>query len=295
MGNEYKVGIVSDIHSNYVALKAVFDEFEKLNLDEIIVAGDIIGGFTQPNQTIDIIKSSSAKVIHGNREDYLRDYLDGMHSNWSKFHQMKPVTWTNTELTQENKNYLLNLPSKIIFTTMGASIIVVHGSPRRVNELIYKHEIDKIKEALASVSEDILICGHNHQQWSNKVDGTLIVNPGSAGLSFRKGGMAPYTILSYKEGVWSVKEKLASYDTGETRRAFESSGAMYYKPWENMLMHSIEDGKVATLAFLNYVKKFAISNGWDGKVNLIPNEYWHKANETFDWEGFEYKSKAKRD
>lgn len=294
MGREYKIGIVSDIHSNFVALKAVFDEFSKLNLDDIVIAGDIIGGFTQPNQTIELIKNSGAKVIHGNREDYLRGFLEGKYANWSKFHQMKPVTWTDRELTAENKDYLLNLPTHIKFNVMDTSIIVVHGTPRRVNELVYKYEMDKIKESLASVSEDILICGHNHQQWNNKVDGTLIVNPGSAGLSFRKGGMAPYSILTYANDIWSVEEKLAPYDTSENRKAFATSQVHHYSPWENMLLHSIEDGKVATLAFLTYVKKHAISNGWDGVSNLIPNEHWHAANDAFDWDNYEYASRAKK-
>ncbi len=294
MRKEYKIGVISDIHSNFVALKAVFDELSKIDLDDVIIAGDIIGGFTQPNQTIDIIKQHNAKAIHGNREDYLRNYLDGKHEHWDKFHQMKPILWTDRELTDANMDYLFTLPSQIEFQVMGTFFRVVHGSPRNVSELVYKHEEDKITEALASVCEDVLICGHSHQQWHRKIDDTLIVNPGSAGLSFRISGMAPYSVLSFIDGSWSVEEKQASYNTTDNKKAFDLSNIEFYSPWENMLMHSIEDGKVATLAFLTYAKEYAFSKGWDGKDGLIPNEHWHAANDSFDWDNYNYVSRAKR-
>ena len=37
---------------------------------------------------------------------------------------------------------------------------------------------------MAVVPEDVLICGHSHQQWHRLVNGTLIVNPGSSGAFF---------------------------------------------------------------------------------------------------------------
>ena len=290
----YKIGIVSDIHSNYVALKAVFDEMVCLCVDKIIVAGDIIGGFVQPNQTADIIRKSGALAIHGNREDYLRHYLEGRHENWKKFDQMKPITWTDKELTDDNKSYLLNLPAHITFDVCGTKFKVVHGTPRRVNELVYKHESEKIKEVLASVREDILICGHSHQQWNARVDGTLIINPGSAGLSFRKGGMAPYTILSHADGAWSVGEKQAAYSIEAVENTFKEAGIVNYAAWENMLLHSIRDGKVATIAFLKFAKAYALSNEWDETGGLIPNEHWNEAVKKFDWENIDYISRAKR-
>ena len=203
-----------------------------VDVDKIIVAGDIIGGFVQPNQTVDIIRRSDAQAIHGNREDYLRHYLEGRHDAWKNFDQMKPITWTDKELTDSNKNYLLNLPPQITFDVFDTTFRVVHGTPRRVNELVYKYESDKIKEALAVIDEDILICGHSHQQWNAYVDGTLIINPGSSGLSFRRGGMAPYTILSYENGAWRVEEKQVAYDIDEVEDALKRRVLKNYAAWK---------------------------------------------------------------
>jgi hypothetical protein len=58
-------------------------------------------------------------------------------------------------------------------------------------------------------------------------------------------------------------------------------------------MHSIADGKVATLAFLTYAKEYAISKGWDGDDGLMPNDFWRAANEKFDWDNINFISRAK--
>ena len=38
-----KIGVISDIHSNILALEAVFNKFEEKNINNIICLGDIIG------------------------------------------------------------------------------------------------------------------------------------------------------------------------------------------------------------------------------------------------------------
>ena len=290
---DYKIAVISDIHSNCVALAAIVRDVIREGADKIIVAGDIIGGFTQPNEAAELLREVGADVIYGNREGYLREYIAGEHPLWDEYDQMLPITWTNKILSDENKSYLLTLPANLKLDVMDTKIRVVHGSPRKTNELIYKYEHEKIRKIMAVVPEDVLICGHSHQQWHRLVNGTLIVNPGSSGLSFRAGGMAPYTMLHLERGTWRADERQVHYDTAQNKAAFDAAGIAHYKPWANMLMHSIKDGKVATLAFLTYAKKYAISKGWDDDNGLIPNELWREANETFDWENIDFISRAK--
>ena len=38
-----RLGIITDIHSNKQALKAVLEKFDEINIDKIICCGDIIG------------------------------------------------------------------------------------------------------------------------------------------------------------------------------------------------------------------------------------------------------------
>ncbi len=294
MAANYKIAVISDIHSNFVALRAIMDELNKEGVDEIAVAGDNIGLFVQPNETVDLLREKNARMIHGNSEDYLRSYIDGTNAHWLNFHQMKPLVWTHDTLTVDNTDFLLNLPPQRTFSVHNTSFRMVHGSINRVDELIYKHENDKIKNGLAAAKEKVLICGHSHQQWHRRVEGTLIVNPGSAGISYMGKGVAPYSVISHENGIWSVKEHRAIYDVDEVACEMEKAAIEHYAPWAKMLLHSITDGKVATIAFIEYAKQYALSNGWDGNHPLIPNEHWHSAYKEFDWENFVCRFKSLR-
>ena len=113
-----------------MALAAIVRHVLKEGADKIVVAGDIIGGFTQPNETAELLREIGVDAIYGNREDYLRDYIAGEHPQWDKFDQMLPITWTNKILTDENKSYLLNLPANLVFDAMDTKIRVVHAARR---------------------------------------------------------------------------------------------------------------------------------------------------------------------
>lgn len=54
-----RIGIITDIHNNAVALKAILKELEKRKCDEIICCGDIIGIGAYPEETDSFVCVSS--------------------------------------------------------------------------------------------------------------------------------------------------------------------------------------------------------------------------------------------
>lgn len=68
-----RVGIITDIHSNIVALNEVLKEFEKIKVNKIICCGDIIGIGPSPEEVVQALMQMSDKLIavRGNHEKYL--------------------------------------------------------------------------------------------------------------------------------------------------------------------------------------------------------------------------------
>jgi putative phosphoesterase len=282
----YKIAVIADVHSNIEALDAILKELDNMDIDDIVVAGDHIGDGPAPSLVLDILINRDVKVIRGNREDYVQSYLDGEHPDWDNHLQIAPMVWTSRNITDEQVEWIRRLPDQITFDTPYASVRVVHGSPRRTNELIKKDNIKLIEEALSTVDEDILICGHNHQRYNVKMNGTLIVNPGAAGLPFMKAGSAPYSIISYEDGVWSVEERCAYYDIDKLIKRFYESTLINCGAWTRAVIASLKSGKVVTITFLRYAIEVAKSHGFDTTRGLIPDEYWLEAEKTFDWEKY---------
>ena len=67
-----KLGIITDIHSNIIALNEVLKQFEKIKIDKIICCGDIIGIGPSPEEVVQALIQVSDKLIavRGNHEKY---------------------------------------------------------------------------------------------------------------------------------------------------------------------------------------------------------------------------------
>jgi predicted phosphodiesterase len=50
-----KIAIISDIHGNYDALKAVLKDIKKLKIDKIYCLGDIVNYYYEPHKCINIL------------------------------------------------------------------------------------------------------------------------------------------------------------------------------------------------------------------------------------------------
>ena len=64
-----RILIISDIHSNYTALKTVLDTAKPYN--QILFAGDIIGFGPHPNKCVDTIMKLRVKAVTGNHDQVI--------------------------------------------------------------------------------------------------------------------------------------------------------------------------------------------------------------------------------
>ena len=58
-----KVAIISDIHGNSVALKAVLEDAKNKKVDDYIFSGDLVNDLPFGNETLEIVKNTSDKVL----------------------------------------------------------------------------------------------------------------------------------------------------------------------------------------------------------------------------------------
>ena len=65
-----KVAILSDVHGNLRALRAVLREVDSLGVEVLAVAGDIIGYGAHPGECIELVQDLGALAVLGNYESY---------------------------------------------------------------------------------------------------------------------------------------------------------------------------------------------------------------------------------
>lgn len=90
--------------------------------------------------------------------------------------------WTKVHTSDANKAWLRSLAREIRFEADGKRYLLVHGSPRRINEYLYEDKPDATFERIAEgANADVNVCGHTHRPYDKSVGEARFINVGSAG------------------------------------------------------------------------------------------------------------------
>src|SRR5437879_9720309 len=69
-----RIAIVSDIHGNLPALRAVVDDIARLGVDAVVNLGDSLSGPLYPLETAEYLMAQPWLHLSGNHERYLLDF-----------------------------------------------------------------------------------------------------------------------------------------------------------------------------------------------------------------------------
>ncbi|MCK5833636.1 metallophosphoesterase family protein [bacterium] len=151
-----KIAIISDIHSNLEALKAVLDYIEGFSVDSIFCAGDIVGYGADPVECVEIIKKRADLVVAGNH-----DYGVVGKTDISKFKQSarSAIEWTSAQLDLNQKKWLASLD----LVKNDNNIKIVHSSPLSPESWHYIRLNSSITAQFEAFSERVCFVGHSHK------------------------------------------------------------------------------------------------------------------------------------
>ncbi len=221
-----KVAIISDIHGNSIALKEVLKDAKLNNVDEYIFSGDLVNDLPFGNETLEMVKSTSDKVLKGNKEQYLIEFEEEKY-DWDNI-QFKNTRFMYNELTEENRKYIRKLPHYMELEYEGVKLLVAHGSPKSVEELLNHRFKDLIEKYVDELDADALIFGHTHEaMWYEYINDKLVLNAGCAGVSPHYVGKAEYVILTINNGkIENIDLKLVDYDIEKVKQKIIESGIL---------------------------------------------------------------------
>lgn len=165
-----RIGLISDVHASPDMLAEALAIFADEQVDEIICAGDIAGYYDGLLPTIQLLQQYECKTIVGNHDQ-----------SWL---EQNPAP-SNSEI----RSFLQQLPSTLEFEIEGKRLFVVHANPpseqhggiklrNRDGDLI-DQRLQEWTERLATYDYDVLIVGHTHQVYAERLGQILVINPGS--------------------------------------------------------------------------------------------------------------------
>lgn len=200
-----RITVFSDIHANLPALEAVLADIEARGLDNLYCLGDLVGYATSPNEVVAAIRKRGIPTVQGNFDQGVgsssHDCGCAYKTPEAKALGNRSIAWTNQHTSDENKAYLRDLPGQIPLQLEGLRVLLVHGSPRKVNEYLYQDRPNQGLERLLDMADaDVLVCGHTHLPYHKVLaSGRHVVNDGSVGKPKDGDPRACYAVLSYDE------------------------------------------------------------------------------------------------
>ncbi len=224
-----QITIFGDIHANLPALEAVFTDMAARQLDNLYCLGDLVGYGTFPNEVIDAIRERDIPTIMGNYDQGVGQDSDDCGCAYRTLEAqalgVRSIAWSNAHTTAENKTYLRQLVDKIPLQLGDLKVVLVHGSPRKVNEYLYEDRPEASLERLLDLAEaDVLVCGHTHLPYHRVLgSGRHVINAGSVGKPKDNDPRACYITLAAEGRELSVEFIRVPYDVEKTAQAIEAT------------------------------------------------------------------------
>lgn len=163
--------VISDIHGNAAALRAVLAEIDQRGIERIICLGDIIGYGPDPLECVDLVAQRCAWSLMGNHDF-------GVLYEPTNFNPAaaSAAYWTREQFDAEpdpalkarRYDFLGRLRVRVVEAPQGSDIpvLAVHGSPRRpINEYVFPDDVMTAAEKMKQIFDRIDrvgIVGHTH-------------------------------------------------------------------------------------------------------------------------------------
>ena len=209
-----QVAVLSDIHSNKIALDAVLDDLagdSGVKPDAMVCAGDVVGYNPWPAECVAAVREREIPTVMGNHDRAVAS------DTTFRFNSMAAagVEHAREALDDDALGWLAGLPDSR--TVLDGRLKLVHGHPDDPDRYTYPDEFS----ASMLGGEDVLVTGHTHVQGHAAFDTGLVMNPGSVGQPRDGDPRAAYAVLDFEE--YTIEDHRVDYDVERVVDAVEDA------------------------------------------------------------------------
>ena len=179
-----RVALISDLHGNMVALRAVLQHIERSPVERIVCLGDVATLGPAPDLVVETLAERGCLCILGNHDEFLLDETL-IHSYTEIPVIVASVDASRVAMKRSSLAFLETFQRSSELDLDGTALSVFHGSPRsHMEDLLATTPAEQLDQALGERRATVMAGGHTHIQMLRRHRGALLVNPGSLGLPF---------------------------------------------------------------------------------------------------------------
>lgn len=183
-----RIAVFGGCYSNYLALEATIADARRRGAQALFCLGDMGGFGPHPDRVFPLLWENNVFCIQGNYDHSighrLTDCACGYSDPRDAYYAQISYDYTFAHTSEPYKDWLRDLPAQARFSFANRRLLLVHGSPRRVNEFLWESTSPEkfLAKLLDDYDADVLLCTHTGIHWQRTLpDGRQVINVGAIG------------------------------------------------------------------------------------------------------------------
>lgn len=176
------------IYNNYLALEKAMEDARRRGAEALFCLGDVGGFGPYPDRSIELLREYRIEMVQGNYDDSVGNgradcgcgYTDPRDNHYAQI----SYAYTLEKTSSVHRPWLAGLPPRREVEIDRARFVMVHGSPRQVNEFLWETTSpdDFLEMLAANAGANVLLCTHTGIHWQRRLpSGRRVVNVGALG------------------------------------------------------------------------------------------------------------------
>lgn len=227
-----RVAVFGGVYNNVYGLAALLDDAARRGAEAVYCLGDFGGFGPCPDKVWPLLEAGGVLSIQGNYEQSLAAGAEDCNCGYAdpRDNHFAAISYGYTErhCSPGFKAYMGTLPARRRIRVGERELLLVHGSPRRVNEFLFASTSPAaFLEVLCDRSRAHgILCTHTGLHWHRRLpSGRDVVNVGVIGRPANDGRTEVwYALLSARDGELGVELVPLAYDHQALARDMRAEG-----------------------------------------------------------------------
>jgi predicted phosphodiesterase len=215
-----RIAFLGGIYSNYHALVAALEDIPKRGVDATYFLGDLGAFGPHPDRVPALLIARGIAGIQGNYEESLSTRATDCHCGYTdprdNHYAQLSYDYTFAHTSDALKDWMGRLPRHIRFVAGGRRFLLVHGSPRKINEFLWRSTSPApfLSRLLREHDADVIVCTHTGLHWHQALgENRHVINAGVIGRPANDGRTNVwYTLVDVDRGDVKVEFIPLAYD-----------------------------------------------------------------------------------
>jgi putative phosphoesterase len=205
----------------------VLADLKSVNPDLIVVGGDVVTG-PMPAEVLDrlVALSESVCFVRGNADREVLAAYD--HRRYADAVDVtdpaeRVAAYAASKIDRAHRDLLASFAERLVVEVEGVGqVLFCHGSPRSDEEIVTAATTEgRLREILAGVEQDLVVCGHTHAQFDRRVGSKRMINAGSIGMPYQGEPVGAFWLLL---GAGGVSFRRSDYDLDRAVERIRATG-----------------------------------------------------------------------